>query len=74
MLILAAIISWMNLKGKFMSRNLRLAKKFYDQGHVFTMKGDLDAAISNYKMAVNMDSDFVPAHNALGHAFSQKEN
>lgn len=72
MVILAAIISWMSLKGKFRSRNLRLAKKFYDQGLIFNMKGDLDAAISNYKMAVNMDSDFAPAHNALGHAFFSK--
>jgi tetratricopeptide (TPR) repeat protein len=72
MMILAAIISWMSLKGKFRSENLILAKKFYEQGHVFNMKGDLDAAISNYKMAVNMYSDFAPAHNALGHAFFSK--
>lgn len=70
--VFAAILSWMDLKGKFRSRNLRLATRFYNQGLVFNAKGDLDAAISNYKMALNMDPDFVLAHTALGHAFFLK--
>lgn len=70
--VFAAILSWMNLKGKFRSRNLRLATRFYNQGLVFNVEGDLNAAISNYKMALNMDPDFVLAHTALGHAFFSK--
>ncbi len=74
MLILAVIISGMNLKGKLRSRNLELARKFYNQGLAFSMRGDLNAAISNYKMALNMAPDFAPAHNALGHAFFLRGN
>ena len=70
--IVAAIVSWRDLKGKFKSGNLRLVTKFYNQGLVFNAKGDLDAAISNYKMALNMNPDFALAHNALGHAFFTK--
>ena len=70
--VVAAIVSWMDLKGKFKSRNLRLVTKFYNQGLVFNAKGDMDAAISTYKMALNMNPDFALAHNALGHAFFLK--
>ena len=72
MLVLTIILSWMDLKDKFKDRNLRLAEKFYGHGLDFSMKGNLNAAISNYKMALNMNSDFAPARNALGYAFFLK--
>lgn len=71
-LVTIIITSWMDLKGKFKDSNLRSAEKFYGRGLDFSTKGDLNEAISNYKMALNMDSDFAPARNALGYAFFLK--
>jgi tetratricopeptide (TPR) repeat protein len=75
LLMLATIIvSWQNLKGKFRGRNLRVATNFYEIGFAFHMKGDFNAAISNYKMALNMDPNFIPAHYGLGMVFFNKGN
>ena len=75
LLMLATIIvSWQNLKGKFRGRNLRVATNFYEKGFAFHMKGDFNAAISNYKMALNMVPDLIPAHYGLGMVFFNKGN
>lgn len=74
LMIVTIIVSWQNLKGKFRGRNLRVATKFYEIGFAFHMKGDFNAAISNYKMALNMDPDFIPAHSGLGMVFFNKGN
>jgi len=74
LMMVTIIVSWQNLNGKFKGRNLRLATYFYKKGFAFHMKGDFNAAISNYKMALNMDPDFIPAHSGLGMVFFNRGN
>ncbi len=71
-LILSLIISWMYFKGVFKERNSRIAEKFYNRGRTYSINGDQNAAISNYKMALNLDPNFAPAHQALGEIFYLK--
>lgn len=70
--ILAVVQACMDLKGKFKSRNTELAKRFYMQGLEFKMRGELNPAISNFKMALIVAPDFTLAHQALGEALLLK--
>ncbi len=62
----------MHFKGVFKERNSRIAEKFYNRGRTYSINGNQNAAISNYKMALNLDQNFAPAHQALGEIFYLK--
>ena len=67
--ISSVILACMDLKGKFKSKNTELAKRFYMQGLHFKMRGELNPAISNFKIALMAAPDFAPAHQSLGEIF-----
>ncbi|HYO92296.1 MAG TPA: serine/threonine-protein kinase, partial [Pyrinomonadaceae bacterium] len=54
------------------TREPKTAAEFYERGAYFFSVRDYDAAISDYRRAIDMQKDFPSAHNRLGRALMAK--
>ena len=69
-MIITSLVRWPNslyhYNRQVLNINPNYAEAYYNIGVAHTDKGDVDAAISSYKMAVKIKPDYADAYNNLG--------